>query len=73
VVVAGSFADETNAQRQVRRLTDRGYQPYITTYEKDGITYRRVTIGVFDSHDDAEQAGEKLTSQGFDALVLSER
>ncbi|MBD3293574.1 MAG: hypothetical protein GF393_11675, partial [Armatimonadia bacterium] len=64
VVVAGSFADAANAQKQVERLTDRGYQPFITTSEQDGITYRRVNVGVFSTREEAEGVEEKLTSQG---------
>lgn len=69
VVVAGSFADAANAQKQVERLTERGYQPFITTKEQDGITYRRVNVGVFSTREEAEGVEEKLTSQGFDAAV----
>jgi cell division protein FtsN len=72
VVVAGSFADETNAEKQVERLTERGYQPFITTREEGGITYRRVTVGVFSTRDEADGVREELSSQGFDAAVWSE-
>jgi len=72
VVVAGSFADEANAERQVQRLAERGYQPFITTQVRDGITYRRVNVGMFESREEAENVREKLSSQGFDAAVWSE-
>ncbi len=72
VVVAGSFADQENADRQVQRLAERGYQPFITTQEKDGITYRRVNVGTFEAREEAERVKEKLSSQGFDAAVWSE-
>lgn len=72
LVVAGSFADQENAEQQVRRLTGRGYQPFITTHEREGITYRRVNVGVFSTRDEAEDVREKLSSQGFDAAVWSE-
>ncbi len=72
VVAAGSFADETNADRQVQRLAQQGYQPYITTVERDGVTYRRVNVGVFDSREQAEQVEERLKSEGFDAAVWTE-
>lgn len=68
-VVAGSFADPTNAQRQVERLAERGYQAYTTTVEKNGITYRRVHVGVYDSRDEAEKVRDRLRSQGIDAMV----
>lgn len=69
VVTAGAFADQVNAERQVQRLAERGYQPFITTIERDGATYRRVNVGVFDSRDQAERLTEQLRSQGFDAAV----
>jgi cell division protein FtsN len=72
VVIAGSFADEANAERRVQDLAERGYQPFITTQERDGVTYRRVTVGVFGSREDAENVQEKLNSQGFEAAVWSE-
>ncbi|MEA3400797.1 MAG: SPOR domain-containing protein [Armatimonadota bacterium] len=73
VVSAGSFADASNAKRQVERLTERGYQPYITTVEKDDITYRRVNVGVFGEREQAEQVKDRLRSQGFDAAVWTEQ
>ena len=72
VVAAGAFADEENAERQVRRLSDQGYQPYITTQERDGITYQRVNVGSYDSRAEADRAREKLSSQGYDAAVWGE-
>ncbi|MFO8080543.1 MAG: SPOR domain-containing protein [Armatimonadota bacterium] len=72
VVAAGAFADEANAKRQVQHLAEQGYQPFITTQERDGITYRRVNVGTFASREEAEGVQEKLTSEGFDAAVWSE-
>ena len=69
IVTAGAFADQVNAERQAQRLAESGYRPYITTIEKDGVTYRRVNVGVFDSRDQADELSEKLKSQGFDAAV----
>lgn len=68
-VVAGSFADPTNAQRQVERLAQRGYQAYTSTVERDGITYRRVHVGAYGSRGEAEEVRDRLRSQGFDATV----
>ncbi|MGC9320501.1 MAG: SPOR domain-containing protein [Armatimonadota bacterium] len=73
VVSAGSFADASNAQRQVQRLSERGYQPYITTVEKGDITYRQVNVGVFGEREQAEQVKDRLRSQGFDAAVWTEQ
>jgi len=73
VVVAGSFADESNAQRQVERLAEQGYQPYLTSVEKSDVTYRRVNVAVFDSREQAEEVRDRLRSQGFDAVVWTEQ
>ncbi len=73
VVTSGAFADEANARRQVERLTRQGYQPYLTSVEKDGITYQRVNVGVYDSRDQADEVRDRLRSQGFDAAVWTER
>ncbi len=72
-MVAGSFADESNAQRQVRRLAEQGYQPYLTSVETGGITYRRVNVAVFDSREQAEEVRDRLRSQGIDAVVWTEQ
>ncbi|MFW5868325.1 MAG: SPOR domain-containing protein [Armatimonadota bacterium] len=72
VVAAGAFADEANAKRQVQRLAEQGHQPFITTQDRDGITYRRVNVGTFSSREEAESVQEKLISEGFDAAVWSE-
>lgn len=73
VVSAGSFADESNAERQVQRLTERGYQPYVTVVEKEDITYRRVNVGVFEEREQADRVKQRLLSEGFDAAVWTEQ
>ncbi|MGD9495755.1 MAG: SPOR domain-containing protein [Armatimonadota bacterium] len=73
VVVSGSFADEANARRQVQRLVDLGFAPYVTATEKEGITYCRVNVGTFNTREQAEQVRDRLRAQGFEALVLTER
>lgn len=72
LVAAGSFADQENAERQVQRLAERGYHPFITTQNRDGITYRRVNVGSFDTREEAETVRERLSSQGFEAAVWGE-
>lgn len=69
VVSAGAFADHVNAERQAQRLAEQGYEPFITTIDRDGVTYNRVNVGAFDSRDQADELTEKLKSQGFDAAV----
>ena len=72
-MTAGSFADQGNAQRQVRRLAEQGYQPYVTTVEKDGITYHRVNVGLYETREQAERVRDQLRSEGFDAIVWTEQ
>ncbi|GEM_PF-6505445 len=73
LVAAGAFADEENAERQVRRLSEQGYHPYITTQERGGITYHRVNVGAYDTRAEADRVRERLSSQGYDAAVWGER
>ena len=73
VVTSGAFADEANARRQVERLAQQGYQPYLTTVQRDGVTFRRVNVGLYDSRDQAEEVCDRLRSQGFDAAIWTER
>jgi len=73
VVTSGAFADEANARRQVERLAQQGYQPYLTSVERDGVTYRRVNVGLYGSREQAEEVRDRLRSQGFDAAIWTER
>lgn len=72
VVSSGAFADGANARRQVERLAAQGYQPYLTSVEKDGVTYQRVNVGLYANREQAEEVRDRLRSQGFDAAVWSE-
>ncbi len=69
VVTAGAFADRTNAERQMERLSERGHDTNLISAESDGITYNRVQVGAFDSRAEADALVEQLKLQGFDATV----
>lgn len=73
VVTAGAFADEENAEKQIQTLAEMGYEPYITTVRKEGITYRRVNVGAFSSRNEAEKVKERLTSEGFEGAIWTEQ
>ncbi len=70
VVTAGSFAEEDNARRQVQKLEERGYNPFITEIQKEGITYHRVNVGTFSGRDDAEELAQQVREDGFVAGVV---
>ena len=71
-VTAGSYASRDNAQRVVQRLTEAGYQPYITEVEKQGVVYQRVNVAVFDDRGEAEGLRDKLQQQGFVSGVMAQ-
>lgn len=71
-VTAGSFASRDNAQQVVERLTEAGYQPYITEVEKQGVVYQRVNVAVFDDRGEAEGLRDKLQQQGFVSGVMAQ-
>ncbi len=70
VVTAGSFAEEDNARRQVQKLEERGYSPFITQIKNEGITYHRVNVGTFSGRDDAEALAQKVREDGFVAGLV---
>ena len=70
VVTAGSYADQDNAQRAIQRLTEKGYRPFISEVDKEGITYQRVNVAVFDDRGQAEQLRDELKKQGFVSGVM---
>ena len=70
-VTAGSYVDSDNAQRVVGQLTEKGYHPFISEVEKEGIVYRRVNVAVFDDRSQAEQLRDQLQKEGFVSGVMA--
>jgi cell division septation protein DedD len=70
VVAAGSFIEEDNARRQAQKLEQRGYSPFITQIENQGITYHRVNVRTFSKRDDAEELAQKVREDGFVAGLV---
>lgn len=69
VVTAGSFADRANAERTMRTLSERGYQPSLQTVRRDGKTYQRVNVATVDSRGEADDLKAELDAEGLDAAV----
>lgn len=70
VVTAGSYTDSANAQRVIEQLTDKGYHPFVTEVEKEGVVYRRVNVAVFDDRSQAEELRNELQKSGFVSGVM---
>jgi septal ring-binding cell division protein DamX len=52
--------DRDGANQMVRRLQDLGYPAAAETTDIDGQTWYRVKVGPYDSHEEAEEAQDKL-------------
>ncbi len=72
VVVAGSFLQQSNADRLADELVGKGYHPFITEFEKDGLTYRRVNVAAFANRDDADELVNQLKELGISARVVQQ-
>ncbi len=70
VVTAGSFTEEDNARRQVQKLEQRGYSPFITQIKHEGITYHRVNVRTFSKREDAEELAQQVREDGFVAGLV---
>jgi cell division septation protein DedD len=68
-VVAGSFADPSNADAEITRLTAQGYKPYIVKSKRDGRTFHRVCVGSFADQRAAARLRDKLTEDGTPASL----
>lgn len=71
VVTAGSYANSDNARRIAERLTEKGYHPFVTEVEKEGIVYQRVNVAAFDDRSQAEQLRDQLQQEGFVSGVMA--
>ncbi|NPV45401.1 MAG: SPOR domain-containing protein [Armatimonadetes bacterium] len=68
-VVAGSFADPTNAEREVSRLTAQGYKPYVVKVKREGKTFHRVLVGSFADQREATRLRDRLIGEGTPASL----
>ena len=71
-VVAGSFADAANADREVSRLMGQGYTAYIVKVKRDGKTFHRVCVGSFAEAKAAQRLRDKLREDGTEASIAKD-
>ncbi len=65
-IQAGSFADKTNAEQHKLKLEGLAGDVYISSFEKNGITFYRVRVGRFTSLKQAKNKELQLLQNGFD-------
>jgi LysM repeat protein len=74
VVVAGSFAKKTNADRQISLLKRKGIEAVITKKVINNKKYYRIQAGVFSNKINAEKQLRILQNKGIkDGYILSEK
>jgi cell division septation protein DedD len=70
-VQAGSFADESNAQRQAGRVSSLGYDAQVLAFVTAGRTVQRIRVGPYASRELAEVAASSLSAHGFVVQVVA--
>jgi len=58
-----SFHGEKYARRLERAIDRVGYNAYVTTFVKDGVTWHRVRVGFFGSKDDAKKTSAIISKR----------
>ncbi|MFN7123390.1 MAG: SPOR domain-containing protein [Hydrogenophaga sp.] len=66
----GLFADATNADRVLTRLTDAGLPAYVQVVDSPGGQRTRVRVGPFASRALADAAAARIRALGLDAVVF---
>ncbi|UCC45528.1 MAG: SPOR domain-containing protein [Candidatus Zixiibacteriota bacterium] len=59
-VQVASCEDQNYAMYLVDLYTERGYEPWVTSYVQDGQQYYRVRLGIFTSRSEADALREEL-------------
>ena len=72
MVIAGSFTVKANAEREVSRLKDKGYDNAEVGMFNRG-TYANVIVDRFDSVERAKELAKELKSKGIPAYVQEKR
>lgn len=67
LVIAGSYIHPDNADRQSRKLSDKGYDAEVVSFELS--EYHTVLAGRYESFDAAQNTVNRLSADGFDAYV----
>jgi cell division protein FtsN len=71
-VVAGSYADPANADREMVKLQGQGLSPYIVKIKRDGKTFHRVCVGSYGTQAEALKQRDKLREDGLEASVTKD-
>jgi cell division septation protein DedD len=58
-----AFPDERSAKQIVDRLKNKGYNAYVTEVENRGKTWYRVSVGKYNSRDEADKMAELLRNK----------
>jgi N-acetylmuramoyl-L-alanine amidase len=70
-VVAGSFANREDADKRVSLLKGKGFDSFISLFEKDKKTYFRVVVGSFSSRENAEKRVKELKKIGIETFLVA--
>ncbi|HKK21811.1 MAG TPA: SPOR domain-containing protein [candidate division Zixibacteria bacterium] len=62
-VQVASTTGENDAHRLIDLYTKRGYEPYVTKTDIDGVTYYRIRIGQFQTLSEAKQLKTELSDR----------
>lgn len=68
-VIAGSYLNKENAQKEVENLKKININTFLDVFEKDNKKYYIIVVGDYDSRENANQQVEYLKSKGYDAFI----
>ena len=69
-VIAGSYLNKENAQKEVENLKKININTFLDVFEKNNKKYYRIVVGDYDSRENANQQVEYLKSKGYDAFIV---
>ncbi|MEG0297266.1 MAG: NlpC/P60 family protein [Clostridium sp.] len=68
-VIAGSYTDRVNAEKQQKLLEKSGFACFIAIYN-DKVTYYRVVVGSYSDKSNAEKRQSELLKAGYASFLL---
>lgn len=71
-VVAGSYANRTNAEREMANLAAKGYSPSMVRVTSKGQVYNRVLVGTFSTRSEALTIRDQLVADGTPATIVGQ-
>ena len=69
-IQVGSFRDRANAKRFKKGLSFKYDNVHLSRVILKGKTYHRVRVGKYDNYENAYQDAEKLSDEGYSALIM---